>query len=106
MDSSLSGSVVHGIFQARILEWAAISFSISSLSSLEREGEILKRNVTQTCACGKTRQWGAAEGEEPGDPDTVGEEWKWGTGDYYEELNEYLGKAGRDLENVEIHKNV
>ena len=27
MDSSLPGSMVHGIFQARILEWAAISFS-------------------------------------------------------------------------------
>ena len=27
MDSSLPGSTVHGIFQARILEWAAISFS-------------------------------------------------------------------------------
>ena len=25
MDSSLPGSAVHGIFQARILEWAAIS---------------------------------------------------------------------------------
>ena len=27
MDGSLLGSTVHGIFQARILEWAAISFS-------------------------------------------------------------------------------
>ena len=27
MDCSLSGSSVHGIFQARILEWGAISFS-------------------------------------------------------------------------------
>ena len=27
MDCSLSGSSVHGIFQARILEWLAISFS-------------------------------------------------------------------------------
>ena len=26
-DGSLPGSAVHGIFQARILEWAAISFS-------------------------------------------------------------------------------
>ena len=30
MDGSLSGSAVHGIFQARILEWAAISFSRGS----------------------------------------------------------------------------
>ena len=27
MDSSLPGSFIHGIFQARILEWVAISFS-------------------------------------------------------------------------------
>ena len=27
MDCSLSGSSVHGIFQARVLEWIAISFS-------------------------------------------------------------------------------
>ena len=27
MDSSLAGSSVHGIFQARVLEWVAISFS-------------------------------------------------------------------------------
>ena len=28
MDCSLPGSPVHGIFQARVLEWVAISFSI------------------------------------------------------------------------------
>ena len=28
MDSSLPGSAIHGIFQARVLEWAAISFSM------------------------------------------------------------------------------
>ena len=27
MDCSLPGSAVHGIFQARVLEWVAISFS-------------------------------------------------------------------------------
>ena len=27
MDCSLSGSSIHGIFQARVLEWIAISFS-------------------------------------------------------------------------------
>ena len=30
MDSSLSGSSVHGIFQARVLEWGAIFFSTIS----------------------------------------------------------------------------
>jgi len=27
-DSSLPGSSVHGIFQARVLEWGAIAFSV------------------------------------------------------------------------------
>ena len=27
MDCSLPGSSIHGIFQARVLEWAAIAFS-------------------------------------------------------------------------------
>ena len=30
MDCSLSGSSIHGIFQARVLEWIAISFSSGS----------------------------------------------------------------------------
>ena len=30
MDGNLPGSMVHGIFQARLLEWAAISFSRGS----------------------------------------------------------------------------
>ena len=29
MDCSLPGSSVHGIFQARILEWGAIAFSVN-----------------------------------------------------------------------------
>ena len=32
MDCSLQGSSVHGIFQARVLEWIAIAFSISPCS--------------------------------------------------------------------------
>ena len=28
MDYSLSGSCIHGIFQARVLEWGAITFSV------------------------------------------------------------------------------
>ena len=28
MDCSLPGSSVHGIFQARVLEWSAIAFSV------------------------------------------------------------------------------
>ena len=36
MDCSLPGSSVHGIFQARILEWVAISFSRGSLRPMDR----------------------------------------------------------------------
>ena len=32
MDCSLPGSSVHGIFQARVLEWGAIAFSILEAS--------------------------------------------------------------------------
>ena len=32
MDCSLPGSSVHGIFQARVLEWGAIAFSDSNVS--------------------------------------------------------------------------
>ena len=31
MDCSLPGSSAHGIFQARVLEWAAIAFSVSGI---------------------------------------------------------------------------
>ena len=36
MDGNLPGSTVHGIFQARILEWAAISFSRGSSQPRDR----------------------------------------------------------------------
>ena len=29
MDCSLPGSSVHGVFQARVLEWGAIAFSVN-----------------------------------------------------------------------------
>ena len=34
MDCSLPGSSVHGIFQARVLEWVAIAFSTWELGQL------------------------------------------------------------------------
>ena len=47
MDSSLPGSSVHGIFQARVLEWVAISFSIRpSDHSQNKFGSILIANKT------------------------------------------------------------
>ena len=35
MDCSLPGSSIHGIFQARVLEWGAIAFSVFGLSLSE-----------------------------------------------------------------------
>ena len=35
MDGSLPGSSVHGIFQARVLEWGAIAFSENKISDLQ-----------------------------------------------------------------------
>ena len=36
MDCSLPGSSVHGIFQARVLEWGAIAFSMEDMRLSER----------------------------------------------------------------------
>ena len=35
MDCSLPGSSVHGIFQARVLEWGAIAFSKSNYTPVK-----------------------------------------------------------------------
>ena len=35
MDCSPPGSSVHGIFQARLLEWGAIAFSIKTLAHIK-----------------------------------------------------------------------
>ena len=42
MDSSPPGSSVHGIFQARILEWVAISFSIYNRRKLKTKIAFIK----------------------------------------------------------------
>jgi len=47
MDCSLPGSSVHGIFQARVLEWGVIAFSIklryNQFSKVESKIKILER---------------------------------------------------------------
>ena len=42
MNCSLPGSSVHGIFQARVLEWVAIAFSIDSIKYLRNPSQIHK----------------------------------------------------------------
>ena len=36
MDCSLPGSSIHGIFQAKVLEWGAIAFSVEDMRLSER----------------------------------------------------------------------
>ena len=41
MDCSLPGSSIHGIFQARVLEWGAIAFSMTNLDSTLKSRDII-----------------------------------------------------------------
>ena len=40
MDCSRPGSSIHGIFQARVLEWVAIAFSVTNLDSILKSRDI------------------------------------------------------------------
>ena len=42
MDCSLSGSSIHGIFQARVLEWGAIAFSAGPINSWQIDWETIE----------------------------------------------------------------
>ena len=44
MDCSLPVSSIHGIFQARVLEWGAIAFSLTKTTGDERD-MLIKYNV-------------------------------------------------------------
>ena len=54
MDCSLVGSSVHGIFQARILEWVAVSFS--SGSALPRDQTQVSHNTGRFFTIWATRE--------------------------------------------------
>ena len=41
MDCSFPGSSIHGIFQARVLEWGAIAFSMTNLDSILKSRDII-----------------------------------------------------------------
>ena len=46
MDCRLPGSSVHGIFQARVLEWGAIAFTIIKMNQLRNLlGPVQNKNV-------------------------------------------------------------
>ena len=42
MDCSLTGSSVHGIFQARVLEWGAIAFSDNPVCKTAKETQMYR----------------------------------------------------------------
>ena len=49
MDCSLPGSSVHGIFQARVLEWGAIAFSVYYNLPIKKNGGVGGTQVTGPC---------------------------------------------------------
>ena len=49
MDCSLSGSSVHGIFQARVLEWVSIAFSLTLLTKVHIIKVMIFRVVMYGC---------------------------------------------------------
>ena len=72
MDCSLPGSSVHGIFQARILEWVAISFSRGS--SWPRDWTQVSRIVGRCFTIWATREVNAGDpGSIPGSRRSPGE---------------------------------
>ena len=56
MDCGLLGSSIHGIFQARVLEWGAIAFS-TSMRYLERSKSQTESRMMLPGAAGKWGEW-------------------------------------------------
>ena len=54
MDSSTPGSSIHGIFQARVLEWVAISFSYVSILIKCFDLKFILKNSFQKYHCQNT----------------------------------------------------
>ena len=63
VDCSLPGSSVHGILQARILEWVAISFSRGSSSGIEPRPPALEADALTSEPPGKPRMKVKSESE-------------------------------------------
>jgi len=58
MDCSPPGSSVHGIFQARVLEWGAITFSSTYMRSLELSKSWRLKVEVWFPTAGKSGEWG------------------------------------------------
>ena len=60
MDCSLTGSSVHGIFQARVLEWGAIASSVDQIKEYENTiNDILTWKIPRTEEPGKQQSMGS-----------------------------------------------
>ena len=51
IDCSLPGSSVHGIFQARVLEWGAIAFSDTQYRHIYKSRKLAMRNARHPTVC-------------------------------------------------------
>ena len=72
MDCSPPGSSVHGIFQARVLEWVAIAFSIISQQESRLLGEISVTSEKAMTTHSSTLAWKIPWMEEPGRLQSMG----------------------------------
>ncbi|KAI4547848.1 hypothetical protein MG293_000178 [Ovis ammon polii] len=57
MDCSLPGSSIHGIFQARVLEWVAIAFSLLSHVRLFMTRWTVARQAPLSMECSRQEYW-------------------------------------------------
>ena len=72
MDCSLPGSSVHGIFQARVLEWGAIAFSRFPLDTSKKESPPSKPSGFLYFCC---RKGDPFQDQRMGSCLTLGNEW-------------------------------
>ena len=57
MDCNPPGSSVHGIFQARVLEWGAIAFSESNMSLSELRALVMDMEAWRAAIHGVAKSW-------------------------------------------------
>ena len=77
MDCGPPGSSVHGIFQARVLEWGAIAFSVSLACSCNKSLTI-KIPSLRLCLCSRMWRYKAVSKNEILELQHLPGEWQWG----------------------------
>ena len=56
-DCSLPGSSIHGIFQARVLEWGAVAFSAMDMSLSKLRELVMDREAWCAAVHGVVKSW-------------------------------------------------